>query len=80
MDFVKLVEDTMAGGAGSVFGAGVTSTATPFSGDNYAKGDARVPKSLFGGTLTRGGMTGGRKKKKKKKSRKLRYESLWPSK
>jgi hypothetical protein len=38
----------VAGGTGSVLGSGVTSTATQFSGDNYAKGDARVPKVLGG--------------------------------
>ena len=38
----------VAGGAGSVLGPGVTSTETPFSGDNYAKGDARIPKVLGG--------------------------------
>jgi len=52
-----LEEDNVAGGAGSAFGPGVTSTATPFSGDNYAKGDAR---NLFGGVTAKG--------KKKKKS------------
>ena len=73
MNFIKLVEDTMAGGAGSAFGAGVVSTETPFSGDNYAKGDARMPKSIFGGVVTRGGMASS--KKKKKKARKHRYAS-----
>ena len=38
----------VAGGAGSVLGPGVTSTATQFSGDTYAKGDARIPKVLGG--------------------------------
>jgi hypothetical protein len=52
-----LEEDNVAGGAGSAFGPGVTSTATPFSGDNYARGDAR---NLFGGISVKG--------KKKKKS------------
>ena len=42
----------VAGGAGSVLGAGVTSTATQFSGDSYAKGDARVPK-VMGGIVRR---------------------------
>lgn len=40
-----LQEDNTAGGTMSVFGD-VSSTATPFSGDNYAKGDARNPKLL----------------------------------
>lgn len=69
MDFDKLVEkilneDVVAGGEGSAFGPGVTNTASAFSGDTYAPGDARVPKSIFGGVLTRYGM---RKKKRKKK-------------
>ena len=73
-----LSEDSVAGGAGSVFGAGVANTATPISGDNYAKGDAR---NVFGGAfpsmLTRNGMSGKKysykkhaKKKSKKKSKK----------
>lgn len=69
MKFQKLVEevlqeDVVAGGAGSVFGTNVSSTAAAFSGDNYAPGDARTPKGLYGGVMTRSGM---RKKKKKKK-------------
>lgn len=68
MKFQKLVEevlqeDVVAGGAGSAFGANAGATATAFSGDNYAPGDARVPKSLYGGVMTRYGM----KKKRKKK-------------
>lgn len=74
MDFVKLVEsvifeDMTAGGEGSVFGQSVNSTATPFSGDNYAAGDARKPYSMFGGVLTRRGLNGKRKKKKKNKKK-----------
>lgn len=72
MDFTKLVvkmlnETNVAGGASSVFGSNVTQTAQTFSGDNYATGDARVPKSLYGGHLmTRYGLK--KKKKTKKKS------------
>jgi len=62
-----LEEENMAGGAGSAFGAGVQATATQFSGDTYAPGDARVPKSLYGGIVTRRGLIKGRKKRKKKK-------------
>lgn len=62
-----LEEENMAGGAGSAFGSGVQSTATQFSGDTYASGDARVPKSLYGGIVTRRGLIKGRKKRKKKK-------------
>lgn len=47
IDKEKLEENMMAGGVGSVFGSGVTSTASQFSGDTYATGDARmvVPQS-----------------------------------
>lgn len=62
-----LEEENMAGGAGSAFGPGVQATATQFSGDTYAPGDARVPKSLYGGIVTRGGLIKSRKKRKKKK-------------
>jgi hypothetical protein len=42
-----LNEANIAGGTGSVFGTGVTSTANQFSGDTYAAGDARLPKILI---------------------------------
>jgi hypothetical protein len=72
MEFQKIVEqvlkeETVAGGEGSSFGPNVGSTATPFSGDNYAPGDARNPYGVYGGVLTRSGM---RKKKRSKKRRK----------
>ena len=74
MDFENLVvsllaEESAAGGAGSVFGPNVGSTATVYSGDNYAPGDARVPGSLYGGVLTRKGLRYKKRKRKKKKSR-----------
>lgn len=62
-----LNEENMAGGAGSAFGPGVQATASQFSGDTYAPGDARVPKSLYGGIVTRRGLIKSRKKRKKKK-------------
>lgn len=62
-----LEEENMAGGAGSAFGPGVQATATQFSGDTYASGDARIPKSLYGGIVTRRGLIKGRKKRKKRK-------------
>jgi hypothetical protein len=62
-----LKEQNVAGGAGSVLGPGVQATATQFSGDNYAPGDARVPKSLYGGIVTRGGLIKRRKKRTKKR-------------
>lgn len=60
-----LTETAVAGGAGSAMGPGVQSTATQFSGDNYAPGDARTPKSLFGGVMTRKGLKSKKKNKKK---------------
>ena len=62
-----LKEQNMAGGAGSAFGPGVQSTATQFSGDNYAPGDARIPKSIYGGIITRRGLIKGKKKRNKKR-------------
>ena len=74
MNFKSLVdevlkEDMAAGGAGSVFGPNVASTATTFSGDNYAPGDARVPRSIYGGVMTRYGMKSKKKRKKKRKKK-----------
>lgn len=37
----------VAGGGGSVWGGGLEPTSTAFSGDNYAAGDARLPKILI---------------------------------
>jgi hypothetical protein len=62
-----LKEQNMAGGAGSAFGPGVQSTATQFSGDNYAPGDARIPKSIYGGIITRRSLIKGKKKRNKKR-------------
>jgi hypothetical protein len=42
-----------AGGSGSVLGSGVVSTSTHISGDNYAKGDARVAKVIGTRVITR---------------------------
>ncbi len=62
-----LSEEVMSGGEGSAFGPNVGKTASEFSGDKYAPGDARTPKSLYGGVLTRAGMRKGESKKRKKK-------------
>ena len=62
-----LNEESVAGGAASAFGPGVQSTASQFSGDTYAPGDARIPKSLYGGIITRRGLIKGKKKRKKKR-------------
>lgn len=59
-----IIESNVIGGSMSVMGPAVGNTSTPFSGDNYAPGDARTPKSLYGGVITRKGLI---KKKKKKK-------------
>jgi len=71
MEFQKIVEQVLfetnvASGAGSVFGSNVSKTATVNSGDNYAKDNgAIIPKSLYGGVITRRGMSKKAKKKKK---------------
>ena len=71
MEFQKiveevLVEDNVAGGVNSALGPNVGSTAKTTSGDNYAPGDARIPKSLYGGVMTRKGVTNYKKKSKLK--------------
>ena len=71
MEFQKiveqaLVESNVAGGVSSAFGSNVGSTSTVNSGDNYAKDNgAIIPKSLYGGVITRRGMSKKAKKKKK---------------
>lgn len=71
MNFERLVLQTLnemnvAAGPGSVFiSSPAPAPAQGFSGDTYAPGDARTPKSLYGGVLTRKGLI--KKKKKKKK-------------
>jgi hypothetical protein len=67
-DLVKkiLSEEMSAGGEGSVFGPNVGSTASAFSGDNYAEGDARNVYGIYGGVLTRRGLKKNKKKKKRK--------------
>lgn len=75
MDFKKIVKEVLneemaAGGEGSVFGPGVTNTAGTFSGDTYASGDARNPYGVYGGVLTRRGLSSKKRKKKGKKKRK----------
>lgn len=64
-----LEEQNVAGGEGSAFGPGVQATASQFSGDTYAPGDARIPKSIFGGVMLRRGLINGRKKRKKKRKK-----------
>lgn len=77
MEFHKIVEQVLSeemtsGGAESVYGAGVVSTETPFSGQaKYADGDARnVFGGAFPGVLTRTGLTGNRKYSYKKHAKK----------
>lgn len=75
MEFEKMVEEVLkedmtAGGANSVLGPNVGATATQFNGDNYAPGDARKPTSLYGGVITRRGMSKTNKKSKRKKKSK----------
>jgi hypothetical protein len=72
VNFVELIEavlqeTTVMGGDGSAYGSGVSSTATPFSGPNYAGNDSRTPTSLYGGIVTRKGMKRKNKRKSKRK-------------
>jgi hypothetical protein len=65
-EFFKLLgEDNTAGGAlggsAGLEGGSIGNT------DTYAPGDSRIPKSIFGGTLTRAGVTKCKKCKKGKK-------------
>jgi hypothetical protein len=74
MEFQKiveevLVEDVMSGGEGSAFGPNVGATATAFSGDNYAPGDARNLYGSYKGVMTRSGMRKPKKKKTRKKKK-----------
>jgi len=70
-----LFENANVAGPGGALGAGVASTETAFSGDNYARGDARVPKILGGVTrrsfsrdsIYAGGVSKRRKHKRKHK-------------
>jgi hypothetical protein len=41
------LRENVAGGSTSAFGSGLEPTSTSFSGDNYAAGDARLPKILI---------------------------------
>jgi hypothetical protein len=69
----QTILETVAGGEGSVFGPGVTSTSTHFSGDNYAPGDSRIPKMLSKNIIRRPQpelTVFGKKKKKSTKKRK----------
>ena len=80
MEFEKIVdivlkENMTAGGAGSVLGPNVGSTATEVSGDNLASGDSRIPTSIFGGVLKRSGMSKTSKPKKKYHSGKYKKKS-----
>ena len=55
--------------AGDVLGPAAGGTSS-FSGDTYATGDTRIPYSVYGGIMTRGGLIKRRKKRKKKKRKK----------
>lgn len=63
-----LHEDMTAGGALGGSEGGFNPAADNISsGDSYAPDDSRIPKSIFGGTLTRAGVTKCKKCKKGKK-------------
>ena len=65
-EFNKILQEDMmsadvVGGSEGLEGGSVGNT------DSYAPGDQRVPKSIFGGALTRGGITKCKKCKNGKK-------------
>ena len=63
----KINEDSDGGMTSSSFGDGIDSTSTAFSGDNYAKDDARIPYGIYGGAITRYGMKKSKSRKKRRK-------------
>ena len=74
MNFTKLVEqilqeNNVMGGPSSVMGSNVGNTATAVNGDTWNPEDQRIAKSLYGGVITRRGMTGYFKKNKKNKKK-----------
>ena len=60
-------EDSEGGATSSSFGDGIDSTSTAFSGDNYAKDDARIPYGIYGGVITRYGMKKSKSRRKRRK-------------
>jgi len=70
-----LYENANVAGPGGALGTGVASTETAFSGDNYARGDARIPKVLGGVTrrhLPKDSFYAGRVGKKHKRKHRRR--------
>jgi len=67
--FDKVLIETMTT---AVAGVGTTAD-SQFSGDTYAPGDYRIPKSIFGGqVIRRGGKASGGKKKQRRSRKKKR--------
>ena len=70
--YQEILED-MSAGAGGMFGEPqepIVDLGEP-NEDKYARGDTRIPKSIFGGNiLTRKGMIKSKDKKSSKKSKK----------
>jgi hypothetical protein len=70
-DLYQQILEDMSAGAGGVLGTpqdSVDDLGEP-NGDNYATGDQRIPKSIFGGDiLSREGLVKRKKKKLKKDS------------
>lgn len=67
----KLILDVLSEDnvAGDVLGAPAAGT-SQFSADTYAPGDTRIPYSVYGGVMTRGGLIKRRKKRKSKRRKK----------
>lgn len=69
--YQQILDEDMSAGSGGVLGtpADTVDDLGEPNGDNYAAGDTRIPKSIFGGDiLTRNGKIKGKKKKLKKKA------------
>ena len=64
--FDKVLIETMTTAVG---GVGITAD-SQFSGDTYAPGDNRIPKSIFGGQVIRRVGKTSKSKKKRRRSRK----------
>lgn len=67
-----IIEDITAGDAVGGSPGGFNPNDNITSSDFYAPGDARRPKSLFAGVLTRKGLSKKRKKRKKRRGGKTK--------
>lgn len=64
--FTRALSETVTTGVAGIGGM----ADSQFSGDTWAPGDSRIPKSVFGGTIIK--RSGGKKKGKRRTRRKKR--------